>query len=88
MEGGAREQAKRSRLCAARTEDILGVPVEQIEVVVVEQLGRVEDALGRLRDVPPGPIRTLDGGPVQRVEHAQRRVLARAEQPLSVWRPC
>ena len=31
-------------------------PVEEVEVEVVEELGRVEDALGLRRDVPPVPL--------------------------------
>ena len=51
-----RDRARRGvpqvdRIAEGDCEDVLGVPVEQVEVVVVEQLGRVEDALGRLRDV-------------------------------------
>ena len=31
-------------------------PVEEVEVEVIEELGRVEDALGLRRDVPPVPL--------------------------------
>ena len=40
------------RIAQGDGEDILGIPVEEVEVIIVEELGRVEDALGRLRDVP------------------------------------
>ena len=40
------------RVAERNAEDVGRRPVEEVEVVVVEQLGRVEDPLGRLRDVP------------------------------------
>ena len=57
------------RVQASRaTHQVVAAPVQQVQVVVVHQVGRVEDALGRLRDVPEGLLR----GPRRRVLRVQR----------------
>jgi hypothetical protein len=75
-------------------EHVVRAPVHQVQVVVVEQLGRVENALGRRRDVSRHllALRTAVGGAVRAVQHAkvvlvrlvgQRRLLAVREYLLA-----
>ena len=61
-------------------EHVVRRPIEQVEVVVVEELRRVEDALGRLRDVARVLPRRRRRLAVLGVQHAQRRLLALVER--------
>ena len=54
---------------------VLLVPVEKIEVVVVNDLRRVQDALGRLGDVARVLLRRKACLAVLGVEHAQRALV-------------
>ncbi len=51
-------------------EDVGGRPVEEIEVVVIHELGSVEDLLGSLGDVASGGLLLVVRDLVLRVEHA------------------
>eukprot|EP00966_Prymnesium_polylepis_P259379 5991135-Prymnesium_polylepis.2 len=52
----------------ADAEHVVGRPVEQVQVEVVDQLGRVQYPLGRLRDVPRVLARHVDRLEVVRVQ--------------------
>jgi hypothetical protein len=72
--GRKRGGEARPRGCVGgRTENVVGIPVKQVEVIVVEQLGRVQDALGALWNVPsaPGLAMSETAMPVCVVKHSQ-----------------
>ena len=65
MEGGWHLVSKRD------AQHVTLTPVEEVEVEVIEELGRVEDALGLRRDVPPVPLGRQAGRAVVPVHGAQ-----------------
>lgn len=57
--GGEKSDAQvkgfESRGAAAPTENIVRIPVQEIQIVVVQKLGGIQDAFRGLGDVPPTP---------------------------------